>query len=68
MRYPVIAIEAILFLQDLESNPCPLSKLHRRLDSLWATQWAPRDTRANYRGEWSSLLQHEMRHDSQRET
>ena len=26
--------EALLFLQSLESNPEPLSKLHRRLDSL----------------------------------
>ena len=44
--------------------PSPLSKLHRRLVSLWATQWAPRDTRRDSRGERSPLLPLEVRPDS----
>ena len=44
--------------------PSPLSKLHRRLDYIYATQWAPRDTRRNSRGEWNSLLPHQTRPDS----
>ena len=31
--------------------PSHLSKLHRRLHSLYATQWAPRDTRRDSTGE-----------------
>ena len=47
--------------------PSPLSKLKRRLDSLEATQWAPRDPCRNSRGEWSPLLPLETRPDSPRE-
>ena len=42
----------------------PRSKLHRRLDSLYATQWAPRDIHRNSRGERSSLLPLKTRPDS----
>ena len=44
--------------------PSPLSKLKRRLDSLEATQWAPRDPRRGSRGERSPLLPLEERPDS----
>ena len=44
--------------------PNSLSKLHRRLDNFYATQWAPRDTRRDSRRERSTLLPLEMRPDS----
>ena len=44
--------------------PSPLSKLKRRLDSLEATQWAPRDPRGGSRGERSPLLPLEAKPDS----
>ena len=40
------------------------SKLKIRLDSLEATQWAPRDTCRGSRREWSPLLPLEKRPDS----
>ena len=36
--------------------PSHLSKLHRRLHSLYATQWAPRDTRRDSTGERSPFF------------
>ena len=42
----------------------PLSKLHRRLDSLLVTQWTPRHTRRDSRGERSLFLPLEARPDS----
>ena len=47
--------------------PGPLSKLKRRLDSLEATQWAPRDPRRHSSGERSPWLPLETRPDSPRE-
>ena len=44
--------------------PSPLSKLKRRLDSLVATQWAPKDPRRDWGVERSPLLPLEMRPDS----
>ena len=44
--------------------PGPLSKRKRRLDSLEATQWPPRDPRRGSRGERSPLLPLEVRPDS----
>ena len=44
--------------------PSPLPKLHRRLDSLYYTHWAPRDTHRNSRRERNSLLTLELRTDS----
>ena len=44
--------------------PSPLSKLKRRLDSLEATLWAPRDPRRGSRGERSPLLPLEAKPDS----
>ena len=41
---PSLRAEGLLFLYGLESNPESSLQLHRRLDSLEATQWAPRDT------------------------
>ena len=45
-----------------------LSKLKSRLDSLEATQWAPRDPRRGSRGECSPLLPLEARPDSKGES
>ena len=56
--------EALLLMQGLETNPDFLSKLQRRFDSLSATQWPPRDTCRNSRGERSSLLPLQMEPDS----
>ena len=42
----------------------PLSKLHSRLDSLLVTQWTPRHTRRDSRGEQSFFLPLEARPDS----
>ena len=42
----------------------PLSKLKRRLDPVYGTQWAPRVPRRDSRGERSPLLPLEMRPDS----
>ena len=44
--------------------PSPLSKLKSRLDSLEATQWAPRDPPRGSRAERSPLLPLEARPDS----
>ena len=41
---------------DWRAIPGPLSKLKRRLDTLEATQWAPRDPRRGSRGERSPLF------------
>ena len=46
------------------ATPSPLSKLHSRLDSLLVTQWTPRHTRRESRGEWSLFLPHKTRPDS----
>ena len=46
----------------------PLSKLKRRLDSLEATQWTPRDTSRDSRGERTPLLLLEARSDPPCET
>ena len=44
--------------------PSHLSKLHRRLHSLYATQWAPRDTRRHSTGEQSPFFPLKTRPDS----
>ena len=44
--------------------PSHLSKLHRRLHSLYATQWAPRDTRRDSTGERSPFFPLKTRPDS----
>ena len=61
---PSSRAEGLLFLHGLESNPGPLSKRKRRLDSLEAAQGAPRDPRRDSRGERSPWLPLETRPDS----
>ena len=56
--------EGLLFLHGLESNPESSLQLHRRLDSLEATQWAPRDTYRDPGGYQNPLLPLEPRPDS----
>ena len=56
--------EGLLFLYGLESNPESSLQLHRRLDSLEATQWAPRDTYRDPGGYQNPLLPLETRPDS----
>ena len=46
----------------------PLSKLHSRLDSLLVTQWTPRHTRRDSRGERCLFLPLEARPDSSGES
>ena len=56
--------EGLLFLPGLESNPESSFQTEVRMDSLEATQWAPRDPRRGSRGERSPLLPLEARPDS----
>ena len=58
-------IRAFVFCVAWRAFPSPLSKPHRRLDSLYATQWAPRNTRRDSRGKQNPLLPLETRPDSQ---
>ena len=53
---PSLRAEGLLFLYGLESNPESSLQLHRRLDSLEATQWAPRDTYRDPGGYQNPLL------------
>ena len=61
---PSLRAEGLLFLYGLESNPESSLQLHRRLDSLEATQWAPRDTYRDPGGYQNPLLPLEPRPDS----
>ena len=58
-------MRSFVFCVAWRAFPSPLSKLHRRLDSLYATQWAPRNTRRDSRGKQNPLLPLETRPDSQ---
>ena len=58
-------MRAFVFCVAWRAFASPLSKLHRRLDSLYATQWAPRNTRRDSRGKQNPLLPLETRPDSQ---
>ena len=57
-------MRAIFNCMACRSSASLLSMIHRRLDSLEATKWAPRDTCHDLRGERSPLLPFETRPDS----
>ena len=61
-------MRAFFFSMEWTAIPSTLSKLKRRLESLEATQWAPRDTRLDSRGERTPLLLLEARSDPPGET
>ena len=61
-------MRAFFFCMAWTAIQSPLSKLKRRLDSLEATQWTPRDTIRDSRGEQTPLLLLEARSDPPCET
>ena len=61
-------MRAFFFCMAWTAIQSPLSKLKRRLDSLEATQWTPRDTSRDSRGERTPLLLLEARSDPPCET
>ena len=56
--------EGLFHCMARKTIPSHLSKLHRRLHSLYATQWAPRDTRRDSTGERSPFFPLKTRPDS----
>ena len=63
-KVPSSRDEGLFSCMARKTIPSHLSKLHRRLHSLYATQWAPRDTRRESTGEWSPFFPLKTRPDS----